>query len=41
LQVVAYYHLDAILENDLVLDTLVMGTAALHFFYDGMIWKKS
>ncbi|HEY2989056.1 MAG TPA: hypothetical protein VGL11_15095 [Candidatus Binatia bacterium] len=41
LQVLAYYYSDAVLENDVILGTLVMGTGAIHFFYDGIIWKKS
>ena len=42
LQVLLYYHiLDSILKNDVILKTFLTGTAAIHFFYDGIIWKKS
>jgi hypothetical protein len=42
LQILLYYHIaDEILKRDILLTTFLTGTAAIHFFYDGIIWKKS
>ncbi|HEY7496306.1 MAG TPA: hypothetical protein VIH59_35035, partial [Candidatus Tectomicrobia bacterium] len=41
-QILLYYHIaDEILKKDIFLTTFLTGTAAIHFFYDGIIWKKS
>jgi hypothetical protein len=42
LQILLYYHIvDEILKKDILFTTWLMSTAAMHFFYDGIIWKKS
>lgn len=42
LQVFCYYHFLPLIAKRLVLvKTFLTGTAAIHFFYDGIIWKKS
>ena len=41
-QILIYYNLRyLLLKNDIFLKTFLTGTAAIHFFYDGIIWKKS
>jgi len=39
--VLFYYDFGGVLQIDVIVKTLVSGTAAIHFFYDGLIWKKS
>jgi hypothetical protein len=42
LQTLLYYSLfDAVLKNITLFKAFLTGTAAIHFFYDGLIWKKS
>jgi hypothetical protein len=42
LQILLYYHIvDEIFKKDILLTTFLTGTAVMHFFYDGIIWKKS
>jgi hypothetical protein len=42
LQILLYYYIsDEIFKKNILLTTFLTSTAAMHFFYDGIIWKKS
>lgn len=42
LQTLLYYSIfDSVLKNTLLFKTFLTGTVAIHFFYDGIIWKQS